>query len=371
MRPVLLLGLLSTGLLLRNAEAHEEPPCFPERTVLYSAMIYEPETLAPIGGLRAGQRVRIVRDRIGAEVRLRFSDLAQEHFRDHADLAEIEFDTPERVRAIVEREFLVVFAKQDIEIIPGFMWWPRGVPLQVTDNAVAGEVLVEGVALAGTPVPPSKVACDLLTAEVLLPLKVEWCEGATVVLPRQTRGRIVSWIGHGGLKLSRHPSDYAEPQVLKTEPDRLPQGPAKRNRSQGQLRIFYALVDTGTVIASKGSELLVEVVDEWQGVMVRGWSSQSNLSYKRSDGGSEIAIGCGSDWRWNYPKGARTLTVKAATALFADDGLRTPIVALPERSRVVLLEARGDRSYVQYSSAITLNRSRVILRGWIDRSRRR
>jgi hypothetical protein len=114
-RPALrFFGLLALVWRLEAAASGLEPACFPERTVLWSTELRDPEGRA-FGWIRAGHPVKVTRDATGPDGA-------------HSDIL---VEVPTRFTARVPRAELVVFSLAETEKVPGWNWWMPGSPFQV------------------------------------------------------------------------------------------------------------------------------------------------------------------------------------------------------------------------------------------------
>jgi hypothetical protein len=95
------------------------PACFAERTTLAHQPLHHPTAeKLEVGGIGPGQVVRVLRTQVGTS----------------GWAAEVEILEPTRLVALVAVEALIVFARQEIEVVPSTMWWTKDFPLNVLDS---------------------------------------------------------------------------------------------------------------------------------------------------------------------------------------------------------------------------------------------
>jgi hypothetical protein len=298
--------------------ARAEPPaCFPERT-LYRTTTLRDDSGAVVGGIRVGQQVRVVDDFVG----------------DKGAWADIELDAPVPLRVRVERAALVVFARHDLEVEPGFSWWAGGYAVTILRRADDAGVVVtaasaypglEGSAPAGcaelSPVPVTAMALPEFEFE-LRPVAVSRPAGVPELA-------------------------VAADTVIKDD---------HRHR-------FLVGHDQVFVLRRKGGRALVEYVDDDAGIRVRGWVPARSVRKTGRVTGGVIAGACVGDGL-ELTGEVEKLATEAPLLLHPRGAL---VATLPAGTEVRVQEASGDyvRVYVQVQAGKQVV---VALDGWVHES---
>lgn len=153
------------------------PACFPERTVLWSAVLLDDNGDA-FAGVRAGQVVRVIDDAIG----------------EHGELAEIEVDGPTKLRGRVARMQLLAFAREELEIVNGESWLIAEAPLWLRAGD-AEHAFVQRAEPHGelSEYPDVRVECARLRGTPPKELREDACRGATHDSPARVSGAPVEF----------------------------------------------------------------------------------------------------------------------------------------------------------------------------------
>jgi hypothetical protein len=305
------LGGLVAGATCRSARA-AAPPCFPERTVSESISLRDDHSQV-FGGLRAGQVVQ-VRDQPADG---------------SGTWADIEIARPIAVHGRTDRRKLVVFARADIEAQPGLAWLLAGAPLWVVSGDQQRARVVVAAPLNERPLLPAvEVSCALLRGTAP-PDIVGWDELGPLQKGRdQVAGAPVDWDGTRELE-----SDTGAQSIPLNGGDRLLDG--RRNGS--------------ILVKQEGARALVEVVDHFNWVRHRGWTSRDGLRFEPTKV-PDVICGCAEGAGWllmTFPERPRG-RLKSAAALRSVADNR-PFATLPVGESVIALAVRGDDSLVVWT----------------------
>jgi len=160
----LAVALASATLLLLSEAVAEEPACFPERTVMWKSALRSADGRV-IGGLRAAYPLKVLSDRAG----------------ENGEDAEIETTEPVKIRGRVERSSLVVFARKDIELAPGWKWLRADSALRIVEgDGTTAEVALADPRCGKGPSWTIRVQCSELLGTPPRSIQRDWCHGATV-----------------------------------------------------------------------------------------------------------------------------------------------------------------------------------------------
>jgi hypothetical protein len=234
--------LLLIGMAGAGREAIAEPPaCFPERTVMISAQVYD-EQGHVFAGLRAGHRVRIIDDFVGKDF----------------DRALVEIDEPVRVRGFVNRVLLHAFPRHQLEVLAGKRWWMSGVALNLhqgdSKTALATRAELHDPVLSdGTSrilLPGVTVACADLDGAPPTITERDDCYGAVWSSPDHPQGRSMHWRTEGGVLGKIEEADSELLSQVTPHP--------------GQSNVDYYL------IRRAGKRALIDIWD-WSGERTRTW----------------------------------------------------------------------------------------------------
>jgi hypothetical protein len=170
------------GSLSGPAWAHA-PACFPERTIVARATLYDSNG-APVGNALGGQVVYVVDE------------------SESEELAEVEIRVFGGLRVRVERALLTGFARAEIPLdksAKGQSWWGQNAPLLIeTGDARSAVVAPHPKArtpeMEGINFVPRKLSCAGVSGVPLAPLKTKGCsECAVETVPVPDPGPAVWW----------------------------------------------------------------------------------------------------------------------------------------------------------------------------------
>lgn len=272
------------------------PACFPERTVMFAAEVRD-EQGRVLGGVRAGQVVRLLDDNLG---------------RGRAE-ALIEVQAPARLRGFVPLIKLHVFLRRDQELDPGWVWRLAETPVRIVGRA-GQAVLVTWTEGHGhdSSYPPQKTSCRDLTGKPPGKLDISGCSGAWPNIERKPAGE------------RAHLDD--DVQVLR--------GPENQHIRNGGL---------AGLIRTNGDEALVEVIDAawfFEPQRIRAWVDRKAVTLGPPTSMSATGHGCCEGWLRGFGVG------QPGAALTQDVDLRVepsaaPFVRVPKGSRFRILD-RGE-----------------------------
>lgn len=152
---------LSVASSLAGSALAAAPACFPERTVLLASPLTDDQGRV-LGGIRAGQIVRVLDEKPGA-----------------GGTALVEIDSPVKVRGHVRADMLRAFLKRDVAVEKGRLWWLAGTPVRLEGGAGA-RIGVSWVGPHGEPsqTPIPRLSCGALTGRPVGRLEADSCHGA-------------------------------------------------------------------------------------------------------------------------------------------------------------------------------------------------
>jgi hypothetical protein len=232
---VLVRTALALTIAVTAAPARGAPPlCFPERTVLQVARLQDDQGRA-LGGVRAGQVVRVLEDRVGKK----------------AASALVEVDAPIPVRGYVPRDTLRVFLRREVAVEPDLLWWLAGSPFEL--RGLTGSRIRlrwRGPHGEDTRAPLPRLTCEDVVGRPPHGVYADWCHGASAKTLVDESGQRAHF--------------RREQTVLRT-------------RSP---RITVSGADDIGIVAERGRRVLVEVVQTSrfaERLRVRAWASRDQV----------------------------------------------------------------------------------------------
>lgn len=292
------------------------PACFPERTVLWAAHLSDDEGRV-FGGVRAGQVVHVVEDRVG----------------DDDDEALVEVRTPVVVRGRLPRDRLLVFARREIPVEKDWSWWLAEAPLWALDgdgkHARVNRAEPHG---SRSGLPDVTVACAELRGTSPRIHYQDACVGARHASPSRSSGVPVHWEGPVEMTGPGGPQLMSEPAV------------------------FH-------LIRREGARVLVDRIEYWKWLRVRGWADGAGMRRGRPGLGGR-GHGCCEGALMGEATGA-PLTLRRREALrVSGPGARS--VWLTARTRIHEVARLQDELFVRYEGHSPGRAwTTVELMGWI------
>ena len=245
LRPSLAGLVLSMGLCHGTAHA-KTPPCFPERTVLFATDVWD-EQGRRLGGIRAGQVVRVIDDDVDG----------------NGSESLVEVQGPAVFQGRVRRIKLHVFLKRDLPLVPGKIWRVAESPMHIVRADRRG-VIITWVEGHEESLHPQRADCADLVGTPPRKFPVDACDGALPFIDREPAGTQVHFV-EGARPIS------------------VPRG--------------FATPDDGNagLLATKGGRALIEIV-EWhylrEPLRIRGWTSRKKVLMGPPTSGYGIGHGC-------------------------------------------------------------------------------
>lgn len=221
------------------AVAGAQPPvCFPERTVLWSSLVFDDEGTA-FAGLRAGQVVRVLADDVGP----------------NADQADIEITGPVSLRGRVYKHSLLAFAREEIAIVPGESWLITEAPLWIVSGDSSQATVRRAEPHGELPrLPDARATCAQLRGTPQARLTESDCSGAHGASPAVAQGTPVEF--------------NAAPELVTASGMRL-----------NEERTDFHLIE------QRGDQALLEYVDDYfEWARIRAYASAAGMHSRRPDG---------------------------------------------------------------------------------------
>ena len=274
-----------------------------------------------LGGVRAGQLVYVLDDRIGED----------------GDQALVEIRSPLQVRGRLKRDRLLAFARRELPIEKDWSWWLAEAPLWLLDGDGVN-ARVNAAEPHGSPstMPDISVACSELRGTPPAKLHHSMCNGASHVSSSKQSGRTVHW---------------PEGTIVT--------GPADQKLSYNS--------PVG-LLRREGDRVLVDVVDyEWY--RVRGWASAAGM--QRSDSWYGRGHGCCEGMLHLFNNGGQRRQIqrlrREAPLTERTDG--EVIARVPRGANVIQVGRFADQALILYEGRSAGRRwPTVQLMGWLPQS---
>jgi hypothetical protein len=273
------------------------PACFPERITLGRIGIFDGAGEL-FGFVEENQTVRVLAAGVGLAGRY----------------SQVELKVPERIVGYVQNDRLAVVAGRDIPIQPGLSWWLKGTHFIVLSgdarNAQVVSALLDHDKVAGR---HGDVPCSALRG---MPVRT-----AT----RLAAGEKGTWAGTRRLEsqagIKSIPLDGGNVTV------------DDKHRSVG-------------IIEHRGETVLVELVDEEEGLRVRGWTTSQGVL---TDANPTKTMACSCrDAVSMWPPGGVPVRLSRAAQVFSLED-RHALTRLPKGMEVRMQSVQGDMVLVYWS----------------------
>jgi len=301
------------------------PVCFPERTVLWAEDLKDAAGRR-LGGVRAGQTVRVLDDRLG----------------DAGKLAEVEVEAPLRIVGRVRRKALLVFAADDLEVVPRRVWWLRGRALTPERQEEKG-VRVTWAEPHGeaSPYPSVVVPCDRISGKPVGEVWRDQCHGATPDV---------------------YPEPEPEPPVVWWK-----KGLVVRAADVGGAGDTQHDVDQGRLLKERGDRALVEFVDTWEGVRIRAWVPSKRMRRGPPQLGGRGTLHLCCEGRLRHERGRPAGPLAANAPIHATPG-EAAFATLPAGAFVRWQQIEGDFAKVLWRWPVAHSDDYTLLvEGWVAR----
>jgi hypothetical protein len=265
------------------------------------------------GGLRAGQIVR----------------LRAEPTAVSGDWADIEIAEPIAISGRTERRHLVVFARTDLEVQPGFSWVLAGAPLAILSGDQQTARVVVALPLHGdeSRLPPVEVPCTFLRA---------------TAPPDVTGWDVVGPLQKGQDQVLGRPVEWNGTRVIESD------GGARSVPLVGYSFVSDLRRSAPILVRLEGARALVEVVNHRDWTRYRGWTARQGLRFWRKRG-PDMFCGCLESGQWqrlSFPPTPAAQLRKATPLRSTADG--HTVATLPEGASVMPKVVDGDESLVAW-----------------------
>ncbi len=299
MRPTLASIVAILVVVGASSPSSAAPACFSERITLRRIGVFD-SSGELLGFVDENQKVHVLEEDVG---------LGGHYSR-------IELKVPDRLVGYVDSKRLGALAERDIPIQPGLSWWLKGTRFVVLaehrGRAQVARAALDHDEVAGR---SGDVPCSSLVGT------------PAYVVGRVAQGQRMAWPGTRRLE-SQTGEESAPLRGENVVVD-------DKNRSLG-------------LIERRGNSIFVELIDEEEGLKVRGWTTAEGVSTAL---GHPTSLACSCrDPASMWPLGGVRVRLSRAAKVFTL-GDRQRLTRLPKGTEVRLQSVQGDMVLVYWSSA--------------------